>query len=120
MNIKSLSMDLGVLAITALAGQAGASEVASPLSQVRVSYADLNLERPEGAATLYARIVHAARSVCLPADRQDIESKVRHRACVADAVQRAVAGVAAPELTRYYEARAGKSSSAAVVAKAGK
>lgn len=33
-------------------------------SSVKVSYADLNLSRPEDAALLYQRIVRAAKQVC--------------------------------------------------------
>jgi hypothetical protein len=39
--------------------------------------ADLNVSKPEGAATLYARIQQAARRVCLPLDGGEVSSKAR-------------------------------------------
>jgi UrcA family protein len=72
----------------------------------RVNFADLDLTRNEGAATLYSRIKSAARQVCDPlvvyAPR---DSMLRMHRCEEDAIARAVADVNAPVLTSYHRER---------------
>jgi UrcA family protein len=118
-NLKSIRLAaLAVLAITAV-GQATAAQLSATVPQVSVSYADLNLDQAAGAATLYARIQRAAAKVCPEVDRSNIAGEVRRNACLASAIQRAVATVGAPELTRYYAARKGKAPRNSSLAAAG-
>jgi UrcA family protein len=84
-----------------------ASDDNSPKSRT-VQFADLDLSKPEGAATLFGRIKGAAKAVCsahskgkTPADMQ------RYAACIEFAVSTAVARVDEPVLTDYAVNRTG-------------
>jgi UrcA family protein len=69
----------------------------------RVNFADLDLARNEGAATLYSRIKSAARQVCDPLVVYALrDSMLRMHRCEEDAIARAVADVNAPVLTSYH------------------
>ena len=74
---------------------------------VDVHYADLNLDRTEGAAALYARLRAAARQVCGPLDSRELERRQRFNACVAQALSKAVATVDRPLLSAYYRRELG-------------
>ena len=100
-HIKLISLPLA-LAATAITHQASATELSGSPPQVRVTYADLNLNQPAGAATLYARIAGAAARVCPEVDSRNLLGQARRKACRAEAIRRAVASVSAAELTRYY------------------
>jgi len=86
-----------------------AAEQASEVTTRRVRYADLDLTRDAGAATLYSRIHVAARQVCEPAYgiRTLKVFEPTHR-CIEAAITRAVADVNAPALTSYYLAKTGQ------------
>jgi UrcA family protein len=89
----------------------------SPL-HVHVHFADLDLARIDGAATLYTRLRAAARQVCAPLDEKPLERAQRFRACVADALSAAVTKIDQPLLTSYYLAQLdGRSAVYAEVAK---
>lgn len=94
------------IAIVGNAAQAG-EWVDTPPHKV-VSFKDLNLNSPEGAAVLYQRIKSAAHEVCETADRYDL-SGFKAQICIRDAVSRAVAQVNRPMLTSLYQAKTGKS-----------
>jgi UrcA family protein len=73
-----------------------------------VRYADLNLNSAEGAATLYKRILIAARTVC-PGDESDRQLRpisVRP-SCTDQSVARAVSQVNSSALNAYYNAKTG-------------
>jgi UrcA family protein len=90
---------LGALA-SAFAGVAAADSIVT--RSVTVQYGDLNLANPQGAATLYHRIVQAARQVCeLPDDAGAFSAA---NACKAKAITDAVAKVGRPELIAVYNA----------------
>jgi UrcA family protein len=72
-----------------------------------VSFKDLNLDTPEGAAVLYRRITSAANEVCGNPDRYDL-SQLGLQICIKDAVSRAIAEVNRPMLTSLYQAKTGK------------
>lgn len=72
-----------------------------------VSFKDLNLDTPEGAAVLYRRITNAAYEVCGNPDRYDL-SQLKLQICIKDAVSRAIAQVNRPMLTSLYQAKTGK------------
>ena len=83
--------------LTAVAMQAGPDP--EPARRV-VNFADLDLSRDSGVATLYSRINAAAREVCRP---QDFWSeRMRGFDCRYEAVARAIADVNSPALTSYY------------------
>jgi UrcA family protein len=71
---------------------------------VAVQYADLNLETPEGAATLLGRIKAAARTVCSPSTTMptDLSDELDYRGCYGDAVAQAVQDIGAPALAEAY------------------
>jgi UrcA family protein len=73
------------------------------VGRITVRFDDLNLEQPAGAATLYRRLKLAAKHVCgesLPPGSAIISTA--WRACVTQAVERAVVTVDRPVLTAYY------------------
>jgi len=74
----------------------------------RVSFKDLNLNSPEGAAVLYGRIKRAATEVCGHWDNFDLSQIHAVQTCISGAVSRAVAQVNNPMLTSLYNAKTGK------------
>lgn len=84
---------LTALAAIALAGTANAR---SPeLVTQTVSFADLDLTKAEGIATLEARISAAAKKVCKRAFNYDLQSGAEFEACKKAAIAGAVEQVAA-------------------------
>jgi UrcA family protein len=83
--------------------------MASADVQVRtksVSYRDLNLANPQGAAALYRRITRAAEEVCGPAEQTgSLLPRPGFRECVRRAIAEAVAKVDRPELSAYHAQR---------------
>ncbi len=74
-----------------------------------VTYADLNLARESGVATLYNRIEAAADTVCLPHERNgNLRMQMDHRACYDNAMDRAVESVGNLELQHMHLARTGR------------
>ncbi len=107
---------LAILAVADLASHtAFAAEAASDTPQVRVSYADLDLNAPAGAAVMTTRIHNAARSVCGGGEQAYVDLTQRHFAklCVQDASSRAAASLHALLVTAMI---GGASSSAVQVA----
>ncbi|MBT2134676.1 UrcA family protein [Croceibacterium sp. LX-88] len=49
---------------------------------IRVQYADLNLNSPEGMATLEGRIEAAAKQICGKAEVRRVQDGVDHERCV--------------------------------------
>jgi UrcA family protein len=73
------------------------------VGQATVHFGDLDVDRPAGAAVLYRRIQMAAERVC--GEPQQVGSFMISgvwRACVAQAIDRAVVAVDRPALTAYY------------------
>ena len=109
--MKVVRMAWGLVASAAIAwGGGNAAQAGEPDNAVPhklVSFHDLNLNSPEGAAALYRRIDAAAYEVCGSPDRYDLSELKLHR-CVKDAVSRAIAQVNSPMLTSLYEAKTGK------------
>ena len=82
-----------------------------------VQFADLDLSKAEGAATLFNRIKGAAKTVCqahstgkTPAEKQ------RYAACLEFAVSNAVTRVNEPVLNDYVVSRMGQKKTPAKVA----
>jgi UrcA family protein len=73
-----------------------------------VSFADLNIDRPEGVAALYSRIRQAADSVCGAFQSRQLKDISASRACVRTSVSRAVSSVQLPALTAYANSKMGQ------------
>ncbi|HEY2807250.1 MAG TPA: UrcA family protein [Steroidobacteraceae bacterium] len=81
------------------AGEACAvAQSARPGNAVTVSYRDLNLATAEGAHALYARITHAARSVCSAGDIRDLGAVAASQVCQREAIAQAVGTVHSSQL----------------------
>ena len=88
---------VGTVALCALATSVEAADQDPPSK--RVKFADLNIQSPEGAKTLYDRIRAAAREVCqVSAGSDPILHRSTH-ACIDKAIDNAVKKVNAPYLT---------------------
>jgi UrcA family protein len=88
-------------------GYAALSAAADPETRSTiVKYDDLNLANPQGAAALYRRIVAAAHQVCDAFDDQQrfpgLQADVK--ACLQQAISRAVTEIGSPELVSVYNA----------------
>ena len=87
------------------ASQAFAADAADDIRSEKVSYADLNLSTPAGAAALYNRIASSARRVCGSDDMPG-----RHfawKGCCRSAIDAAVSTVNSPLLTALHEGKTG-------------
>lgn len=93
----------GTLALTLAVNSAYAEEAPNT---VTVQFADLDLNKDAGAATLFNRIKGAAKKVCSAySGGTTLLDKQRHAACVDFALSNAVARVDRPELTDYVTSR---------------
>lgn len=101
-----------LLSLTTLAARG-----AAPIEDhyvVTVRFADLDLNRQAGIATLYARIKGAARRVCDQQASDQPEAKQAYGACVRHAVATAVARIDRPMLSDYFGQLGGKPARAAL------
>jgi len=90
----------GAWQCSAFASTAPADE---DVRRVTVRFGDLNLEQPRGVAALYGRLRLAAAQACgEPQSPGEAFMSADWRACVAQAVERAVATVDRPALTAYH------------------
>lgn len=105
--IRMAALILAFVPITMVARAALADESFDGVPHKVVSFRDLNLDTPDGAAALYQRIRSAAHEVCASPDRYDL-SLFKLEGCIRDAVSRAVTQVNRPMLTSLYEAKTGK------------
>ena len=68
-----------------------------------VHYADLDVNRSDGARVLLGRLRHAAKLVCGPSpDNRDLDQIASFTACVKVSMDHAVADVHAPLVTALY------------------
>jgi UrcA family protein len=79
-----------------------------------VSYADLDINKAEGAQALYNRLNRAAKNVCAPLRDRDLKRNMAHRSCVSEAIANAVGEVNQPLLTQHHKSRDTDVSSAIV------
>ena len=108
--MKTLASAAIVIAAFQVTGVAVAGSLADVPRRQVVRFADLDLTREAGAATLLGRLQAAAREVCEPLKSEWLDS---HR-CMDQALARAVAEVNAPALTDRYIASTGRPLSAAL------
>lgn len=73
------------------------------VNQYTVRYADLDVAKIAGASALYSRINHAAQKVCQPLESRELGIAAKYRACMQQAVDKAVADVDSPVLSQYHE-----------------
>jgi UrcA family protein len=64
-----------------------------------ISFADLNMNSPDGASTLYRRIRSAAESVCTPFQSREMTLLSEWRNCMDAAISGAVTRINNPQLT---------------------
>jgi UrcA family protein len=93
-----------------------AARADEPVATQVVSFKDLNLNSPEGAAVLYGRIKRAANEVCGQWDNYNLSQIHAMQTCISGAVSRAVAQVNSPMLTSLYNGKAGKGDKKIVLA----
>jgi UrcA family protein len=100
-TIRTLSFCVFALVASSLAS---ADTVVNVKSET-VRYDDLRLISAVGAAVLYGRLRGAAERACGALDGKTPQLASRYRACVDDAVSKAVADVNEPVLTKYFESK---------------
>jgi len=74
------------------------AQAEQPAATKTIKFADLNLQTPEGAQTLYNRIRMAADRVCEENDHDPVMREAKPR-CVDSAIDNAVRKINAPYLT---------------------
>ena len=105
-----------IILTSALAAGAQIAHAADPadasVRHVKVHFSDLDLNRIDGAATLYRRLQSAGGSVCAEHGSRDLRSVFRVKTCVSAAISAAVADANQPSLTAYYQAKHGYTNAA--------
>jgi UrcA family protein len=91
------------LAYTATAGSV-VSTTDAKLEYV-VRYSDLDLSKTDGAASLYARLRHAARAVCAPGESREMGRAEIFRACMNESITNAVSKIDRPLVSQIHLAR---------------
>lgn len=96
---------LGVCA-AAQAGEACAVAQSAPAGNaITIRYSDLNLTTREGASALYARIDHAARTVCAAGDIRELGALAAAKSCQREAIAQAVHAVHSEQLAALFDAK---------------
>jgi UrcA family protein len=104
-RLRAATIAAAVAACLAVGAAGNAHAAATTTPTLKVSYADLNLATAQGSQALYARIVDAARAVCVVADIRDLGAVASANACRQDAIARAVRSVHSEELASVYAAQ---------------
>jgi UrcA family protein len=122
--MRSKKRSLLFFTLAAIASSAAMADATVTLKSEVVRYDDLRLISAVGAAVLYGRLHSAADRACGSLDGRPPALAARYRACVDEAMAKAVADVNEPVLTQYFESKRGvpapslASPSATAVAKA--
>jgi UrcA family protein len=82
----------------------------------KITFADLNLNSPEGITVLYRRITSAAERVCTPFESRELTFKSQWRNCMDDAISRAVSSINRPMLTVFANQHGGVHATSSVLA----
>ena len=101
--------------VAALVAAFAAGAQAQGVAQIHVKYADLNVDKPAGAAVLYQRIRAAAEKVCAMPGSRELDRAVKAKACITNATANAVAAVNVPALTGLYETKVGGNTQLAAI-----
>jgi UrcA family protein len=99
----STAIVLGFSATIASANTSNSQSVSYGVTQYTVRFADLDLSKLDGAATLYRRLNQAAAIVCSSMENKGLSMSRQHRDCVDGAIAGAVAKVGRPMLSQYHE-----------------
>jgi UrcA family protein len=70
--------------------------------QKKVSYADLDLSKPQGIEKLYGRLRSASHDVCQPLEGRALDLRARWQSCVSTSMADAVNLVNNSTLTAYH------------------
>lgn len=97
---RSCVLGLATLCLGFAAQSAVADTGFDDVKTATVSYADLDLSKPAGAATLYRRLKAAARMVCSPYDSRITRKSWRE--CYDNAISDAVAEINRPTLAALH------------------
>lgn len=82
---------------------AGIAQAADPgQTSITVTYADLDLAKPQGVDTLYARLRGAAKAACGDYDARNLREKALVRECREEALANAVSGIGHAALTAKH------------------
>ncbi len=117
MNINFKNIAFSAIAFVCTSVVMNSAAAGGPIGetlQQKVSFADLNLDRPEGIATLYKRVHTAAAKLCSVTESGGVALAPAMPRCVATATSRAVADINNPALSAYANAGAGISQSGLV------
>lgn len=98
---------LGCALFSVVAAMPAAADTESNPPTMTVSYSDLDVSQPHGAALLYGRIRRAAQLVCTPSAGSILGFPglaARSRACVQQAITMAVTSVDRPALSAVFAA----------------
>jgi UrcA family protein len=79
-----------------------AADYDEPAPSITVRFHDLNLNNPEGIASLYGRIRGAADQVCRSLESRDLMRKAQWQDCFSHAVADAVKAVHNAPLSAYH------------------
>jgi UrcA family protein len=90
----------GVISAAALCATLSTTARAEDVPTKTVRYSDLDINKSDGAKTLYTRIHAAARDVCELSTGTDPILRVAFKACVETAIDKAVKEVNAPMLSQ--------------------
>jgi UrcA family protein len=101
----STAIVLGFSAAIASANTSNSQSVNDGVKQYTVRFADLDLNKLDGAAVLYRRLNQAAAIVCSPLQSRRAEVAAQYQLCVNHAIAGAVANVGRPMLSQYYESQ---------------
>jgi len=96
-----IAATMAVLAYAASTGRALANQPEEILTK-KVTYGDLNLESPQGAKVLYARLRFAARQVCIPLEGIELARQKAWQNCVDNALSGAVGQVNKASVTALH------------------
>ncbi len=114
MNPTIHARGLHRLSAIVLAGVIASSFAAVPAAeaenfdapQVKVTFGDLDVTQPQGAAVLYRRIKTAAETVCSPYWATGFAARADAYDCVRTAIAEAVTTVDQPALSQVFSAKA--------------
>ena len=100
-NTLAAAVAFTVLSGIAGIGNANLSEIS--VESIRVSYADLNLNRADEAETLYSRLRRAAGKVCSEKVKKPLATQRESELCEEMAIERAVEEVGNKQLTTIHQ-----------------
>lgn len=103
---RPVALAAALIGLTAaVPANAGEKAKSNQVPQVVVSYADLNIDRDDGALVLYRRIAAAARTVCPDYGTRNLGTQQVVRACRDESMARAISQVGSVRLAAIYAAR---------------